>query len=367
MKIIVILALALSIFVSCGEMNDLHQKYLDAGEVVYIGLPDSVEVSNGYERIQLEWQVNADPKVSSCIIYWNERKDSLTLPIESSKPAVIIPLEQGNYNFELIHKADDGTASLTTTTFGISYGADYQATLSARPLDVSPFEDSTVINWGNTEGCIGVNLTYETKEGGSNTISAGADVAQTVLYDSPLGGEFTYESLYLPEEGALDTIPSDPTTMNFPSYVLLSKNTWEIDSVSSQDGWSVASKIIDDDLGSGWHSKWAGGKIPFPHIIIIDMQENKTVSSLELLRQKGNTDTKDVDFELSIDNETWTSIGGVSYPNSNSDANTPFSRILKLSTPTMGRYLKVIVKSTNKADQNNPDTSLTEIYVTGAN
>ena len=44
----------ISFLVSCSDMNDLHQPYLDQGEHIYAAKVDAVVVRPGNERIQLD-------------------------------------------------------------------------------------------------------------------------------------------------------------------------------------------------------------------------------------------------------------------------------------------------------------------------
>lgn len=73
----------------------------------------------------------------------------------------------------------------------------------------------------------------------------------------------------------------------------------------------LPSSIIDGDINTFWHSQWSGGWQDWPHIIDIDMQQMCEVIAIDYYgRQDGqNPNTKDMEFLLSADQLTWTSIG----------------------------------------------------------
>lgn len=382
MKINIFLVFILTFLASCEEMNELHQKYLDEGEIIYIGKTDSVTVRNGFGRILLQWELNADPKISTTTIYWNFGKDSLLLPVKTEErtPSILIDLEQGKYNFELINRDMAGNKSLTTQISGTSYGEEYRKTLYNRPFSINNItENELTITWGNIEGCIGAYLEYINRNGNKRKLQTGPETT-TVLNDFTFGGKFTCASLYIPEEGALDTIPSVTREYNFPDYFILSKeewtawnnihkypapdrSSWSIDYASTQesvhDGPAIAENILDDLPGTFWHSQWDGDgrNPPLPHTIIVDMQGIRQITSLELARRTGNKDTKDVNIEISADKENWENAGVFKFPNNVN----PNSKVLVYPTPLSGRYLKIIITASNNA----PQASLSGIYLTG--
>ena len=65
---------------SCTDMNDLTDKYLDEGEIVYAAKVDSVGVRAGENRIQLDIYVKAQ-RVENLRVYWNNYEDSVDVEI----------------------------------------------------------------------------------------------------------------------------------------------------------------------------------------------------------------------------------------------------------------------------------------------
>ena len=74
------LALMAFITQSCSKMNDLHDPYLNEGEIIYAAKVDSVAPGAGNKRIQLQMFVISQ-RIETMRIYWNDYKDSLDVPI----------------------------------------------------------------------------------------------------------------------------------------------------------------------------------------------------------------------------------------------------------------------------------------------
>ena len=119
-----------ALLVSCDGMNDIHQKYIDAGEQVYLGKTDSVQAFAGEGSVKLTWYATGDPKVETTVIFWNMRKDSIERPFVRKhdgvqKDSVTIYLPEGTYIFELVNKNSRGERSLPVTVQGRSLAAMY--------------------------------------------------------------------------------------------------------------------------------------------------------------------------------------------------------------------------------------------------
>jgi hypothetical protein len=68
--------LVTSTLLSCTKWDD-YKKYTADGEIIYAGKLDSVKVLSGKNRVRVVGKLNADPKISSVKIFWNQNADSL--------------------------------------------------------------------------------------------------------------------------------------------------------------------------------------------------------------------------------------------------------------------------------------------------
>ena len=145
----------------------------------------------------------------------------------------------------------------------------------------------------------------------------------------------------------------------------LSKTGWSIkasdeETTGEPNGNGFASKIIDGDDNTYWHSSWqSSGATGCPHSMVIDMQKIKDIAGMDVLMST-RTDRmiQSVKVSASQDNNSWNEI----YANDN----VPSSRNLHMmfSQISPARYLKLDIL---KASNDNGHVSVHEINVLGYN
>lgn len=220
-KIIYNLAILLCILFiySCDDMYDIHKKYLDEGETTYLGKAYELKSFGGYERIKLAWKINADPKIEDSYIYWNNRKDSIIVPIDRSDTIMqrIIYLPEGKYQLEMINRNAKGEKSLIETVSAESYGEKYRERLYNRIIsNMTTTSNGVSFKLSLEEGCVGTNFYYLDKNGEKKHLFIESNEVLIEVHDVAPGGEFKYNSLYLPEVSAIDSIPSFEDIGSFP-------------------------------------------------------------------------------------------------------------------------------------------------------
>ena len=79
-NIIRYIACGLSAFLmtACGDMYEIHEKYLEMGEETYLGAVQDLSAYSGFNRVKLEWYLNADPRINSCVITWEGNENPFT-------------------------------------------------------------------------------------------------------------------------------------------------------------------------------------------------------------------------------------------------------------------------------------------------
>lgn len=356
------LALALA---SCGDQNEVFQKYLDQGERVYISIADSLTVLPGNERAVVKWKVDADPKLKDCVLKWNDT-DSVVVPInktgEQWLSTTIDKLPEGELTFAAYTRDVYGNKSLTSEKAKRIYGESYISSLLNRSVASveATSSDNTKITWYSMTGCVGVNLTYTNNQGKEVTRFVPGSEQETVLTDAQLGTDFSYTSLFVPTDECVDTFAvATPSTRQFPVGFMLDRSAWTItassDATHKNDG-GKPSVLLDDNLNNYWHSSWSPDA-QLPHWILIDMQKENTLLEVTVYKRNGNTDCKKVELYLSDDAENWNHIGDIEYEKTP----TPQGKALTLETPAKGRYLKCLITESYRA----PYVSLAEIKVMG--
>lgn len=128
---------------------------------------------------------------------------------------------------------------------------------------------------------------------------------------------------------------------------LLDSSNWTIadyntEEVPGEYDNGFAYCLIDGDLNSYWHSAYTSGYAPLPHYVVVDMQEEYTITQVDLARRPGFSDTESGDFWISDDNINFTRIGTFYMQQEDGLQYFPV-------TTSKGRYLKVnITESRNE-------------------
>lgn len=386
-NIVKYIACSLSAFfmTACGDMYDIHEKYLKMGEETYIGTVQDLSVYSGFNRVKLEWYLNADPRISSCVITWEGGEKPVEVPVPADRVvkepmSTIIELREGKYIFNMITRSDTGKKSLVRTIAGEVYGAIYQAGLSAQGINsMSADLTGVTINWIPVEGCTGTTLTYTNDEGEEKSIAVDEGQTSTVISDAVLKTSFKLVSRFKPTDDSFDDIPTLEKVMDFPAYYTISKEDWEVvheqytdadrtdwsisasteEKVGENNGkYGIATCMLDGDLASFWHSQWdgEGAYPPLPHEIIIDMKSQQDILSIELARRLNNGDIKTVIFSIGNKEDSWTELGQLNF-SSNKAIN---AQTLLLPEPVRGRYIRVLITGSN----NGVNASIAEILFT---
>lgn len=152
--IIYILLFSGLIFASCTDMNDVSKEFMTP-ETRYAGSPDTIKVFSGRERLILNFRLT-DASVTSIDLYWNNKSDSLILPVVMDAVPKVFNVEIDNlpestYSFEVITHDNKGNKSIVSRAIGRTYGNAYEKSLLDTPLRA--YIDATLANrveaiWG---------------------------------------------------------------------------------------------------------------------------------------------------------------------------------------------------------------------------
>lgn len=230
--------------VGCGEMNELHQIYLDRGETIYTGAVDSLEVYGGMNRVQLKWEMNADPRIEDLVIRWNNRADSVILPVDRSNPekvgiyrdSLILDqnLTEGSILFQLYTRDGLGHTSVIREVTGEVYGESFAASAALKlPRKIETVQTVSTNSVKLVFAEVDQPTMLSTKvlyisEGNEMVVDVPNEETEVLLENIHLGDVIQYQSMFLPNEDALDAFPGKMYTYTLPDMVLPSVgDTWE--------------------------------------------------------------------------------------------------------------------------------------------
>lgn len=256
-----VMALCILIF-SCEDQNYLHDKYLEQGETIYLGIVDTVVAHPGDHRIKFEWMLSTDPRSTKTVIYWKDRDTSVVVPIEGASSqgerwseVIISDLSENDYIFEFEMQDDNGNISKSIEVAGSVFGDLYVENIRKRGItSISKLLTKQLkISWSlvaSAELQYSV-VEYTASNGETVSLKVSNDEIETLVEGLNTGETFYVYSVYMPVNG-LDTFPTKKEAYSVPKF------EHEIDKA----GFSTAFKPGDNTSYSNDRSLdkiWDGG------------------------------------------------------------------------------------------------------------
>ncbi|TCC99026.1 DUF4998 domain-containing protein [Pedobacter psychroterrae] len=224
---IMLLGIAIG-FASCTKMND-YQEYTKSGEISYTGKIDSLKIFPGHDRVLVKGLFISDPKVKSLRIYWNNRRDSVVIPVTRTNGVdtlkrILTGLSEGTQNFEVFTYDGLGNPSIIVRASANVYGERYTASLINRPIASVELgnDGNTTVDWGDvdkTTGVLSSEIVYTKTNGTTATVKVPVASAQTILPSYKYGSTFTYHTGYLPDTLSIDTFYTADAIINVKTNV----------------------------------------------------------------------------------------------------------------------------------------------------
>ncbi|MEE6186613.1 hypothetical protein PIECOFPK_02437 [Mycovorax composti] len=310
-----ILALMILLLSTCSKMDDTYKEYLNYGQSKYPGKPVQVKVLPGYNRLILTWTNSADPKVTHAKVYWNNRADSVQVPIDPSIESVYIPfnnMPEGPYVFEIYTFDKEGNSSIKVEAIGRVYGDVYKSRLLSRPInDATVVNDSLNILWGSLSDTtiIGTEVKYIDNNDEPRLFFIDKSVLLSMTPDFSRG-DIEYRTVYLPVN-AIDTFYTDWVGMYVKGQRYpLPKDGW-VATASSFDtrpgsSYRPPSNLIDNNPSTLWVNQ-ISPQTYYPHWAAIDMGDVKSIEGFIVRQRPENVNpVKDIELYTSMDGVNWT-------------------------------------------------------------
>lgn len=228
LKTLSAMALAGIVLCGCDSMNDINKKWYDQGEKTYTGMVENISLTAGYERVVMNWELGADPRITQVVISWNEGRDSVEVPVVRTGAAplamshTIENLEEDNYIFVFCTKDAAGNRSVPQEEAVTVFGRNYASNL--RPRGISSFSkraDGYVeIRWSDVSSTAVQysTLRWTAADGSQMERKVGNAESLTLLAGLEKGMTVKASSVYLPE-GSLDEMESQVREYTVPGLV----------------------------------------------------------------------------------------------------------------------------------------------------
>ena len=164
----ILISLIVILFVSCGDIDSIHEQYLQ-GEQVYAGKLDTLEIRPGYYRAQLEGQTQFLGNSNQIIIEYDDITDVYDIEqnnIENGIYKMILPdLDEKSYEFTITTQDEIGNLSVSQTVAGFAIGDIFVSDQDPREIIDFSFEDNgtyaTFYGNAQSENVIFTTVEYE--------------------------------------------------------------------------------------------------------------------------------------------------------------------------------------------------------------
>lgn len=208
---------------ACSKMDE-YRNFAPNGEKSYAGKVDSLKIYSGRNRVLVKGLFIADPKIVACRIYWDSRKDSVTVPVKRTGGVdtlfkLVEGLDEGVHSFEVVTIDTFKNRSVVVNGSGTAYGERYQALLLNRPINNSELNNSaeTKISFGGmdlTSGVFACELSFTDTFNVQKKLRVPIGITDTTLKPYKYGSSFTYRTLFLPDTLSIDTFYTAYQTAN---------------------------------------------------------------------------------------------------------------------------------------------------------
>jgi hypothetical protein len=298
LKLFSYVAALMLVSAGCSKYDD-YKKFIDDGEILYIGKADSVRSFPGNNRVKLAWTVS-DPKITRAKVFWNNGIDSFEFVVNKKGSAldtvevVIDELQEASYLFAVYCFDDEGNSSVRSEVEENVYGENYRLSLIDRGLiEVQAVAGvGALFQWSGSETTeAGVELTYTNNDGEEKKLIVEKDSTTTLLNDYKTGTDIFYRTLFLPVPAALDTFYTNGHIIEAPivTYPMLDPAKFAEyplpGDVPSAWGW-ILPFLWDGsaDEGRGFHTP----DIPLPHHFNIDLGVTATLREMKTWQRSIN-------------------------------------------------------------------------------
>ncbi len=344
------LAVLAFLVASCTKMNDTYHDFWKNGEKVYPASPDSIQVYSGKNRIGLNWLIIGDPSISKAKIYWNNKTDSMIIPVQrdgkSSADTIRVMLDnlpEGFYAFDIYTYNDKGHQSVVANAVGRSYGQSYSNSLLSRLIDNAFYINNiTTLVWGNSADAtsIGVELEYMDTTGATRQLFIGPNADSTFIGDFAFtsGSTVKYQTLFLPDSTSIDTFYTKYETVQvLGPRAELPKTGWSATASSYDQRHGDARKpfsAIDNNTGSMWVNQ-ISPQLDYPHTLTVDMGAvQNNIYGVSFFANGGGETPSNASIFISDDGTTWQLLGLFSIEKAKG------TQYLDFSSPESFRYVK---------------------------
>ncbi len=311
-----VVCLFFAVSFSCGDMDTIHEEYLQ-GETIYAGKLDTLQIRSGYYRAQLEGQTQFLGSSNQIIVEYEDQLDTYQLEdgaIDNGVFSLILPnLEEKSYEFSITTQDPAGNLSVSQVVAGSVVGDVFVSDQDPREVEEFSFEsDGDYVNfYGNAESeyVIFTLIDYENEDDEIVRDTAFYEDNRVKLFNlKPLGNMQTTSVIQSGLNG-IDSISLAPLQYTLPDlpYSALDKNFIRLVHMPS-DNLGTFNNANPDQYLFDENSSWNGddtftyhsgpGSIPFHFTVDLGVTTDLRKVKLDMLDPAANANNNITDIQL---------------------------------------------------------------------
>lgn len=291
---------ALSMFIACDKQDDTYSQYIVPGGYNYPAKATEVTAQAGYYRVDVSWATPLDPAVKSVKLYWDSKRDSMTVnyadAVDGIVTAHVSGLEERSYTFSIVNFDANGNKSLASEVTVSPYGNGWLSTHAERKVysAVMKGEDALLSLGTPVDEMVYTKFRFKNSEGQvveSDPIPM--DSTDVYLTDAMKGKYFEYQSAYCPKNGLDIVWSSNWIKTNNPIYYNLANSDWKVTVTTSQmrNADFGPEKMFDGDLTTRYYSSTNTSiRKNFPKIVAVNTScpedAKPTVTAVNLIQHQ---------------------------------------------------------------------------------
>lgn len=303
---LIILSIIFLIVFSCGDMDSIHEDYLQ-GEQVYAGKLDTLKIRPGYYRAQLEGQTQFLGNSTKIIIEYDDELeiyDIINEDINDGIYSMILPnLDERSYEFSVTTQDDLGNLSVSQIVAGSAVGDIFVSDQDPREIIDFTFEDDgTYANFfGNaqSENVIFTLIDYENEFDEITSDTIFFEESRKKLFQYKSNGNLTTTSIIQSGLDGIDSIALNPLNYTLPElpYSLLNKDYFRIVNMPSDNPGTfnnaLPSQYLFDD-NTDWNGDdtytYNSGPNSLPSHFTVDLGVKTDLRRVDLITIDPNID-----------------------------------------------------------------------------
>ena len=291
---------------SCGDMESIHQEYLE-GEEVYAGKLDTLKVRPGYYRAQLEGQTQFLGNSTKIIIEYDDELEIYDIANENINDGIysmILPnLDERSYEFSVTTQDDLGNLSVSQIVAGNAIGDIFVSDQDPREIIDFTFEDDgTYANFfGNaqSENVIFTLIDYENEFDEITRDTIFYEESRKKLFQYKSNGNLTTTSIIQSGLDGIDSIALNPLNYSLPElpYSSLNKEYFRLVNMPSDNPGNfnnaLPSQYLFDD-NADWNGDdtytYNSGPNSLPNHFTVDLGVKTDLRRVDLISVDPNID-----------------------------------------------------------------------------